>query len=697
MNLDKLLKPKSMAVIGASERDGFGGDVCRNILGYMDNLDRVYFVHPKRDSVFGHKCYPSVEAIDDTIDLAVICTSKKIAPLNLREVHAKGCRDVVLYASGYRETQKEEDKQDERDLVALCSELGMNLMGPNCGGFANFIDNVQAFAFVVGERNRKGNIGLLSQSGQVCVVLMDSPVMNYSYIISAGNSSVVRMEDYIDFLVDDPDTKVVSIYLEGVQKPAQFVNSLKRAAEKRKPVVILKTGRSEKGRQVASSHTGSLAGSDKTYDAIFKKFGVIRVNDMVELIAVSNLLATLHELPAGPNLAAMNISGGETGISADVGSLYGLSFPDFTPRTTAALKELLPGFATVNNPLDMTASLAYDTENLTKAMEAIMDEEHIDMLVMGMTIPVVVSDPANEIMTRACELVREHGYKKPIVAVPSTEDTRNPDYLARLHACGIPILPPVTYASRILSYLADFITYDYSAISPETAVPDADGSGQSTVLSEHESKLMLKKAGISVDPGVIAKTADEAASWAKNNGYPVVMKIESRDIPHKSEAGGVFLNIRDEAGVRETFAKLIANAEAYKADARINGVLMQNMMPSGVEVILGVNNDPQFGPMLMVGLGGVFVEVFKDVALYPAPVNKAEAMSMLKGLRAYKLLTGYRGAKPCDLEALTDCMVAVSRFAAENKNNLKELDINPLFVYEQGKGFGIADALIITK
>ena len=697
MGLETLLKPKSLAVIGASDRDGFGGDVCRNILNFMSDLTRVYFVHPTREEVFGRKCYPNIAAVPDNVDLAIICTSKKIVPTNLREAHAKGCRNAVVLASGYRETQKDEDRQAEEELVALARELDMHVMGPNCGGFVNYVDDVQAFAFVVGERDRKGNIGLLSQSGQVCVSLMESQSMCFSYLISAGNCAVTSMEEYIDFLVEDADTKVVSVYLEGVRDVEKFTAALKKAAEKRKPVVILKVGRSEKGRRTAGSHTGSLAGSDRTYDAVFKKFGVIRVNDMAEMIAISELLATLDTLPEGTNMASMNISGGETGIVADVAASFQLSFPDFSPATTEALGELLPYYATVSNPLDMTATMAYDVDKLVAAYEAILSEERIHMLILGMNIPDIVTDPANECMTRACELVRARGCAKPIVAVPNTESTRNKDYVARLKACGIPLLPPVKYAFQTLRYLCDFIGYAPRGKTLEIAAPQKMNAGATVSLSEYESKRLLKGAGVSVSEGLLAATPEEAVACAGQCGFPVVLKIESPDILHKTDAGGIKLNIKDARETAEAFRQIMANVKAYNAKADIRGVLVQPMLPPGVEVILGIHNDPQFGPMLLAGLGGVFVEIFKDTALYPAPLNKAEAMEMLKSLKAYKLLCGYRGGKPCDLDALAGCMVEISRFAAAHRESVQELDLNPVFVYEQGQGIHIADALIVKK
>lgn len=697
MDLKKLLKPKSIAVIGASEREGFGGDACRNILKYMNDLSRVYFVHPTRETVFDRKCYHNIENIEDTIDLAIICTSKKIVNDNLRSVALKGCHNAVVFASGYRETGKTEDKEAEKELIALCKELDIHLVGPNCGGFVNYIDDVQAFAFVVGDRERKGNVGLISQSGQICISLMDSPGIKFSYLISAGNCSVISMEDYFDFLVDDPDTKVVSLYLEGVTQIEKFINSLKKAALKRKPVIVLKTGRSEKGTQIASSHTGSLAGSDKTYDAIFKKFGVIRVNDMQELLSTSQLLSSVSSFPNRANVSAMNTSGGETAICADVGSLFNINYPDFKKETVDKLRGFLPSYGSVNNPLDMTASIAYDTQKFAGAMKAILDDENIDILLIGLTIPDVITDTSVESMTKGIELVRNEGYSKPIVIIPNTEGTRNNEYLERLNKVNIPVLPPQLYAFTIIKYFIDFISYKYSEKSLEIAIPSKKENENRISLSEHESKMMLKESGIKIPDEKIAKDVNEAKDFAQKYGYPLVMKIESPDILHKSDAGGVFLNINNETEIEEAFGKIMKNAKDYNPNAKINGILMQKMLEKGVEVIVGISSDKQFGPMIMVGLGGVFVEIFKDVSLYPVPVNKAEAKQMIAELKAYKLLNGYRGSKVCDIEALEDFIVKVSDFAFKNKDIIAELDLNPLFVYENGKGVNIADALIIKK
>ena len=698
MNLNKLLKPTSVAVIGASEKEGFGGDVCRNILSYVEDRSHVYFIHPKRDSVFGVPCYKSISDVPENVDLMVICTSQKTVIPLLQEGAKKGVGGAVVFASGYGEVGTAEGKQNEAELIAAAKELDIAVMGPNCAGFVNYIDNVQAFAFISAKRDRKGSVGVVSQSGQLCLSMMDDPGMRFSYNISAGNGKIVQMEDYMDFLVDDEDTKVVSIYIEGVKNADKFAAVLKKAAEKRKPVVILKAGRSAKGGAIAASHTGSLSGSDASFDAVLKKFGAIRVDDLEELIAMSLMLSTMKRMPEKATFASMNLSGGETGICADVGSLNGIEYPDFTEETLKKLKEQLPSYASPNNPLDMTASLSYDADLYAGALRTVMDDPNIGMVLIGYTLLLEIADPCIHYMYKGIEkVVQEKGGNcKPIAMIPFAENTRNPEYQEKLFQIGVPVLPPPVYAFKLLRHLADFIAYEPETKTLELAVGHPK-SEETQALSEHESKQELKVYGVPVPDEVIVTSKEEAAQFVKNHPGPLVMKVESADILHKSDVGGVKLNVCGPEAAEKAYEEIMESVTAKRPDAHINGILTVPMLDAGVEIIIGVNNDPQFGPMIMVGMGGVFVEVFKDVALYPAPLKEEEALEMLKSLKSFKLLNGYRGTEKCDIKSLCQTIVEISNYAQANKDVLKELDINPLFVYPEGKGVGVADALIVKR
>lgn len=693
MDISKLLRPRAVAVVGASEKSGFGGDTCRNILENQADTSHVYPVNPKKETVFGKKCYPTLADLPEEIDLVILCTSQKTIVDFLKQAKAKGAGAAVVYASGYSEVGTAEGKAFEKELVDAAKALDMVVMGPNCAGYINFGDDIFSFAFIGDYKGKKGNIGFVSQSGQFCIDMMKSAEMKYSFAISAGNSAMVQMEDYLNFLIDDSNTKVIALYLEGVKNPHKFEACLQKAMEKKKPVVILKAGRSPKGQATAASHTGSMAGSDKTYDAVFEKFGVIRADDMQDLRSTASLLATLRVLPKKPAFSAMCLSGGETAVSADTGFLHGIEYPDFSEVTLKKLNDMLPDFATPRNPLDMTAALCYDADAFASGITTVMSDPSIEMGLVGLTISDKVT-VSNDIMFEGIRRAFEQIPDKPLAVMSFMEAARNKELVERFQNAGIPVLPTTKYGFRVLQHLQDFISHDTIKREARLAIPEAH-SANTRALSEYESKKLLADNGVPVDLGYIAKTKAEVKEYAEKIGYPLVMKVESNDILHKSDVGGVMLNIKSLEQAEEAYDKILANAVQHAPNAKINGILMQKMLKAGTEMIIGLNSDPQFGPMLLVGMGGVFVEVFKDAALYPVPLNHDEALHMLQSLKSFKLLNGYRGNPPADIEALTDMMVKISDFAYRKKDTLKELDMNPLFVYPKGEGVAIADALAV--
>lgn len=693
MDISKLLRPRAVAVVGASEKSGFGGDTCRNILENQADTSHVYPINPKKETVFGKKCYPTLADLPEEIDLVILCTSQKTIVDFLKQAKAKGAGAAVVYASGYSEVGTAEGKAFEKELVDAAKALDMVVMGPNCAGYINFGDDIFSFAFIGDYKGKKGNIGFVSQSGQFCIDMMKSAEMKYSFAISAGNSAMVQMEDYLNFLIDDSNTKVIALYLEGVKNPHKFEACLQKAMEKKKPVVILKAGRSPKGQATAASHTGSMAGSDKTYDAVFEKFGVIRADDMQDLRSTASLLATLRVLPKKPAFSAMCLSGGETAVSADTGFLHGIEYPDFSEVTLKKLNDMLPDFATPRNPLDMTAALCYDADAFASGITTVMSDPSIEMGLVGLTISDKVT-VSNDIMFEGIRRAFEQIPDKPLAVMSFMEAARNKELVERFQNAGIPVLPTTKYGFRALQHLQDFISHDTIKREARLAIPEAH-SANTRALSEYESKKLLADNGVPVDLGYIAKTKAEIKEYAEKIGYPLVMKVESNDILHKSDVGGVMLNIKSLEQAEEAYDKILANAAQHAPNAKINGILMQKMLKAGTEMIIGLNSDPQFGPMLLVGMGGVFVEVFKDAALYPVPLNHDEALHMLQSLKSFKLLNGYRGNPPADIEALTDMMVKISDFAYRKKDTLKELDMNPLFVYPKGEGVAIADALAV--
>lgn len=692
MNLEKLLRPKSVAVIGASDKPGFGLSTCENLIRSHRQED-IFFVHPKRESVLGKKCYKSIADLPQQVDMCIILLNKSLVISTLEQAAACGCKAAIVYASGYGETG---DKEAEKELRETAERLDMAVMGVNCAGYISNNDDLFPFGMIVKRDARLGNIAIISQSGKICLNMMQVDYMNFSYLISAGNCSCIMVEDYISYLIDDPGTKVIGLYLEGVKDPEKFADVLRRAAEIRKPIVILKVGRSEAGSRVASSHTGSLSGSDKAFDALCRKFGIIRVDDIEELVQMCHMLSVMPELPAIPTISAMCLSGGETGVCADVGTLNGLEYPAFTEETLAKLTELLPDYASPANPLDMTATLSHDGPKYAEVIKAIMQDPNVGMVLCGQTVlphqseEDVIYPMSDGMVIAANERI------KPVAVINFFNCDRDPVIRAKLEKAGVALLPAPGTAFKLLRHLMDMVKYKPEEKTLTLAVPHPAANGR-VALSEYDSKMELQDFGVKVPYSEVVKSEEQLERVCCEVSYPCVAKIESADILHKSDIGGVKLNLNNAMELREAYREVLKNAAERAPEAKINGVLVQPMLPKGVEVILGVNVDPQFGPMVLCGLGGVFVEVFKDVALYPAPLNKGEAMDMLRSLKGYKMLTGYRGGEKCDVDALADLMVQVSEYAVANRDTLCEMDLNPVFVYGEGKGVEIADAVIIKR
>ena len=689
MDLTKLLRPRTVALVGASERAGFGGDTTRNYMMFSKNLDNFYLVNPKYDELFGRKCYHSLADIEGDIDMVVICTPQKTVLSLLEQAAEKNCGGAVVFASGYSEIGAE-GKALQAELAERANELGIAICGPNCGGYVNLVDDVFPYAFMVEDRDRHGDIGMVSQSGQIVLAGLDMPGMGFSYAVSSGNGANVKVEDYIDFLVDDDATKVVCVYMEGIADPAKLCSALRKAALKKKPVVILKTGRSQKSQELAASHTGSLSGADKVLRAMFKRYGVIEANDLEELMAISQTLSWLAKMPEGERVVFMNVSGGEAGIAADLAEDYGIALAEYTEEDRAYLKSLVPGYGTVNNPFDMTAGIGYNVEAMTKAMRSISADPGVDAICISYTITPEIFDETITCMVEAAYIVAPEEGSKPVFWLPYIEHTRNAGCARKLREAGVGLLPTGRYGCIALRKVMDFANFDYE--DGEAINPGSFAAG-SHALSEYDSLCYLQEHGVPVPPQAVATTKEEAVAAAAELGYPLSVKIHSADIQHKSDVGGVKLNIKDDAELQEAFDAIMASCAEKAPGAKLEGVLLKPMLDAGAEIIIGVTNDKDFGPSVMVGMGGVFVELFKDVQLALAPLTKKKALDMLDGLKAAKLLKGYRGSEPCDIDALADLIVKISEMAAAGAGEIKELDLNPVFVTP--KGVAIADALLV--
>lgn len=698
-NLNYLLKPKSIAIVGVTDKKGTYGWRAATYIPTSEIGDHVYYVHPSRSVLFGRKVYPNLSALPEVVECVVCCVNKKLVPGVLEEAGSLGTKAAVVYASGFNEEHTEEGIALEKELIAVAKKYDMEVCGPNTAGIVNKIDNV---CLTVGDAKFKekpiqAGIGLVGQSGFIVGNLNQMLGDNLAYAVGSGNGSVTYLEDYLHYYVEDEHVNCIGVYLEGIKDAGRFAEALCAAAKKRKPVVILKSGKSKKGAAAAASHTGNLAGSTQACESVFEKFGVISVDSLEEFVSMCKMFSVLGEnLPKNDKIAAINFSGGENTLCADQAERVGIEFAAYDKETMAKIKELLPSFASVNNPLDATTDMFRDTEKFKKLLLLLEEVPEVGAITIGSELNEVLEAKDVTITSVIEELKNsEKGYKKPIFLIPSFERQRNVEARLRMLELGVPLLTTGEVGYKSLFRLCRFVKYDPEKVTLELAYAGTTG-GKKEALSEYDSKRLLEKAGVRIPKQKVVKQISELETALEEIPFPVAMKIHSPDIMHKTEAGGVKLQITSLEEAKKAYNDILESCCVYKPDARIQGILVQEMVPAGMEMIIGVMNDAQFGQMLLVGMGGIFVEVFKDAALYPCPVNHAEAKKMIQSLKAYKMLTGYRGSTPCDIEALADMMVKISQYAAETKETLAELDLNPVFVYEEGKGVCAADALIVN-
>jgi len=710
MSIKKLFSPKSVAVIGATNKPGaFGYFSAVNV---QRSKVRTYFVNPTKDELLGERVYHSLAELPEVPDCVVIATARHIAVQNLREAGAAGVGAAVIYASGFGEEHTPEAQAMEKAVQDIAKEYNMAVLGPNCAGFVNNVDKYSAWGMLGTDfdfETRKTGVAMICQSGGVGIYFMSKEYIDVSYVISCGNANITTIDEYIDYCVDDDSVKVILVYMEGTKDPARLISAFRKAAQKRKPIVILKSGRSEKGAASAASHTGSMAGSARSYEAVFNRFGVVMVDSFEEMVATAQAFSVLHDnLPKVNGFAMINGSGGENTVAADLMEKNGVIAPAFGEEIKQRLAENLPSYGNPMNPLDFTASNSSD-ETQIAIMNIMSQDPNIGGLLLGSQTNL---EEMNARMIKQSEITGRSPYEHqttalfkyleqpdhlPVFLVPPYEDRRNLEIRKKVEAAGTAVMSCSELGYKEVHNIGEFVAYNASEHTLDVAIPGRKHDPKNTVAySELESKDIVRAYGVPVPAQVNVKTKDELTEALTVVPYPVVMKVNSPDILHKSDIGGVQLNIRTIEEAEKAYDTIMANCKEHKPDAYIEGILVQEMAPAGTEIIVGISNDATFGPMLLVGIGGVSVEVYKDTALSPCPVNHKEAKKMIESLKGYKLLTGFRGSKACDIDALADLMVTVSHFAAEKKDELKELDLNPVFVYGEGEGVKAVDAVVVN-
>jgi len=700
-DLDRFFSPASIAIIGASQDFT---KITGKPLYYLRKHSyqgRIYPVNPRYTSIDGIPCYPSIKDVPDDIDLALIAVNFRMVPQVLMECVEKGVKFATIFSSGFAEAG-DEGKQIQEEVARIAREGGIRVCGPNCQGAVDFHRNIAAaFSAALDVFPLlKGSVGFVTQSGAMgfsIFNLAQSHGIGFSYLVSTGNEMDLTCIDFMNFMLDDDNTSMVFAYLEGIRNGEAFKKVAEKARIVGKPLVVLKTGKSDVGSRAASSHTAALTGSDAVFSALCRQKGIIRIEDTEEFIDLAKLMTVFPPTIGGRRLGIISTSGGGGVLCADIADDFGVEVPEFETSTVEKIRQSIPSFGSPQNPVDMTAQVINTADDFRKVLTAVAEDPSVDAIVVVITMIVGTSG------TRmALDLARaRRETQKPIVVVWTAGEHLISEQLKILEEARVPCYSSPRRALKALAYLINYglhrteTSNDPPVISPmENILPDLNRENLRGVLSEHQSKKILECFQISTTREECATSAEEAKSIANRIGYPVVVKIDSPDIPHKTEAGLVRLNIRNDAEVISAFNEMMTAVKSKYPDAQINGVLIQEMVTGGVEVIIGVKRDPQFGHAVMFGLGGIFVEIMKDVTIRIAPVDHREALKMIQEVQGYRLLEGARGSAKSDIQALAETIVRVSHLA-ESLPNLVELDINPLIVLPEGAGVKAVDALMI--
>lgn len=699
-SLQAIFPARSVAVIGASTRaDTVGRAVFANILlhGYTGI---VYPVNPKATSILAVKAYPSVLDIPGDVDLAVIIVPSGTVPQVLEECGQKGIKGAVIISAGFKELGAEGAKKEEA-ILQVAKRYSMRLLGPNCLGIINTDPKISLNASFARTMPQPGNIALISQSGAVGVAALEyaqSERIGLSKFFSVGNKADINENDLLAYLKDDPQTKVILLYLEDLTEPKGFIKLAREIAMK-KPILAIKSGRTVEGAKAASSHTGALAGSDEAYNSLFIQCGVLRVESLEEMFDYAVAFA-MQPLPKGSRIAIVTNAGGAGIMATDASIRNGLNLSTFQDATRTGLKAGLPPAANINNPVDILGDAGEDCYAL--ALRSILGDEGVDGVIV-IVVPQLVINLTSIASTVASMAVQS---EKPIlVCLMALEEVE--EALATLREARLPRYQFPEDAARAMAAMARYARWVRSPKAEVKSFTDVDRDAVKKLLSrvraeeqhflpEPEAYEILKAYGFPVLPFQWAKSEDDAVQAAEAIGYPVVIKIVSPDIVHKIDVGGVRLNLANEGEIRKAYREMLAGIKAAQPGARSQGVLVQKMVKGGRETILGMKRDPHFGPLLLFGLGGTYVEVFKDISIRIAPITEEEASQMIQGLKSAPILSGYRGTPPSDLEAITDCLQRLSQLALDFPE-LHELDMNPMIVFEKGKGAGVIDARIMIE
>ncbi|WP_312540981.1 acetate--CoA ligase family protein [Achromobacter mucicolens] len=700
-SLSRLFDPQGIAIVGASATPGKIGAMPVSLLLQHGYGGRIVPVNPRADTIAGLPAVPGLDALDADIDLAILAVPAAHAAQALECARPGQVGAAVVFTSGFSETGARGAAEQDR-LCAIARERGIRLLGPNCLGFMNVRRNVYA-TFSPAPANgivAAGGIGMVTQSGAFgayAYSMARERGLGLSHWISTGNEADIDVADCIEWLAGDTHTRVIMAYMEGCRDGAKLRRALSAARAAGKPVVVTKIGRTQAGAQAAASHTAALAGDDAVYDALFRQYGALRARTIEEFFNLGYALDTWKRPPQGRRLGIFTISGGVGALMADDAADSGLTLPEPAADAQARLLERVP-FASGRNPVDVTGQAVSEPGLLLATADDMLADGRYDALAVFLA-----AAGSSEALWPTFEaFARQMQARHPDVPL-AISALFPPARRRELERLGCLVFPDPSAAVRTIAAVAAMASHCGRGTTQADPAPDrANSAPLRETYTEIQAMELLREAGMPASPCALAVDADAAVRAAGDlraagQDIPVVLKVVSPDITHKSDVGGVKLNILGEDAVRRAYADIMAAVSQHRPDARVEGVLVAPMAPKGVECIAGVHCDPVFGPVVMFGLGGVFVEVLKDVTFRLAPFGRDEALDMIREIKGYALLQGARGAPPCDVDALADALATLSRFAHARAGDFSSVEINPLLALAEGQGAVALDAVVIWK
>ena len=690
------LAPRSIAIIGASEKPGVGRAIFSNIInGYKG---KIIPITPSNPTVFGINAYKSVLDVPEDIDLALVATPNRTIPAVMEEIGKKKIKGTIIVSAGFKEVDEDGAKL-EKEVAAIGRRYGTRIIGPNCLGIMSLSERNMMNATFLKITPKYGNIALISQSGAICAATVEDAMaqgIGFSKVISMGNKVDMDENDVLELLADDQETKVIVMYLEDIHDGRRFMETAKKITrENKKPIIVQKAGRTPEGAKAAMSHTGALMGADEIYDALFTQCGVIRVDTMQELFDLSTAFSKQPIPPSDSGVVIVSNAGGPAIISTDACSKFGLKMADIS-ASREQITKVIPPHGSARNPIDIVGDA--DFNRFEKVLDEILSNQNVGSVVT-MCTPSATLD-YNELARTIVKASKRTGKTMLAALMGLAEGTENKEILSD---GGIPHFMYAEPAIQILhamynfsKWLSDSVTehkrFSVDREKVKTIFDNVRGRGRLNLLEE-EGYDILTAYGFPTPKSILGTTVEQCVEAAQEIGLPVVMKIASPNIIHKSDAGGVKVGLKSDEEVRVAFKTIIDNAKKYNPQAEINGVLVQEMVKSAKEIILGAKQDPLFGPLIMFGLGGIYVEILKDVVFRLAPIDEYVAAKMIESIKTIKLLKGVRGEKPSDLKAVVDSLQRLSQLIVDFPE-IEEFDMNPLLVLEEGRGARTVDVRI---